>query len=61
VTFGHEAARLLAHDPARPQPGSPGYGPAADIAALIDAGEQPLDRNLTWFPIRTYLCAGRRI
>ena len=42
---GHEATRLLAHDPARPQPGQ---GPRVagrwpEIAALIDAGERRLN------------------
>jgi hypothetical protein len=38
-----------------------GWRAGGDIAALIDAGEQQLNLNAPWFPIRTYLCAGRRI
>jgi hypothetical protein len=59
-TRGHAAAGSRSCSPAT-RTRSPGCGPAADIAALIDAGEQPLNLNLHWFPIRTYLYAGRRI
>ena len=51
-TRGHAAAGSRCCSPAT-RTRSPGCGPAADIAALIDAGEQPLNLNLTWFPIRT--------